>query len=534
MYVIDASEPLRPTQAAFLATGDSTSPFGPFRDIQIAGNTLYAADEFGLIVIDLSNPRQPRQLGFARLIDWPVTGSSNPVVGVAVANGLAYVTANDGLKIVDVSDPTKPAPVAVYRGSRHNGGAITISGGLAYMSHGGGTDVLSLANPRQPVLVTDFDGLGETVQTKLQNGQLFAADESLGVGLMDLANPQQPRRLAWVNTAGYSQDVAVTSGLALVADTEGGDAEGGLAILGPSNSAPPPPAALGPRAAIAIPAGASPAEQPADARPPQIPPLAASANSLLVTSALDAGPGTLRAMIATAARGTIIRFDAAVFPPSNPATIQLLSALPTLQQGGVVIDASNAGVILDGRQTGNASGITINSDGNAVLGLQIFQFGGAGISVTGAGNRLGGPRDQGTGPVGQGNVIGNCGRNGIDLFGPATTNNVVAGNLIGLGLRDEPLPNQNGVNLSGAAHANLLGGSSAAERNIISANRGAGISILLGAHDNVVVGNFIGPTRDGAKSAGTQQYGVNLQSPRNRRRILSAIQCPQHPVPQIL
>lgn len=79
-----------------------------------------------------------------------------------------------------------------------------------------------------------------------------------------------------------------------------------------------------------------------------------SAATITVTSPADSGPGTLRQALLDAQSGDTILFDASVFPPSNPVTITLTSGgLPSLSQGGVTIDASNAGVILDGSQLGS-------------------------------------------------------------------------------------------------------------------------------------------------------------------------------------
>ncbi|HRJ40706.1 MAG TPA: right-handed parallel beta-helix repeat-containing protein, partial [Caldilineaceae bacterium] len=81
---------------------------------------------------------------------------------------------------------------------------------------------------------------------------------------------------------------------------------------------------------------------------------ASTSNTITVTSPADSGAGTLRQAILDAQSGDTILFDAAVFPPTNPATIALTSGgLPNLSQGGVTIDASNAGVILDGGQLGS-------------------------------------------------------------------------------------------------------------------------------------------------------------------------------------
>ena len=72
----------------------------------------------------------------------------------------------------------------------------------------------------------------------------------------------------------------------------------------------------------------------------------------VVTTTNDAGPGSLRAIMESIDAGERITFDPAVFPPGAPATVLLTNALPALIHGSVTIDASSAGVILDGSRVG--------------------------------------------------------------------------------------------------------------------------------------------------------------------------------------
>ena len=77
-----------------------------------------------------------------------------------------------------------------------------------------------------------------------------------------------------------------------------------------------------------------------------------SARTLVVTSASDSGPGTLRQVLTDAQSGDTITFDPSVFPPMRPVTIALTSGLPEITQGNLTLDASDAGVILDGGHVG--------------------------------------------------------------------------------------------------------------------------------------------------------------------------------------
>lgn len=170
------------------------------------------------------------------------------------------------------------------------------------------------------------------------------------------------------------------------------------------------------------------------------PAVAAQGKTIIVTSTAEAGPGTLRQALLDAQSGDSITFDTAVFTPDKPVTIFFKTsleieggrcALPYIKQGNVTIDASNAGVILDGSHIPDdqVNCLEVHSDGNVIQGLQIINFSGHGIYAGGNNNVIGGDRGIGAGPIGQGNLVSRN-RGGISLFAKASFN-IVAGNLVG-------------------------------------------------------------------------------------------------------
>ncbi|MBI9044747.1 MAG: right-handed parallel beta-helix repeat-containing protein [Anaerolineaceae bacterium] len=94
---------------------------------------------------------------------------------------------------------------------------------------------------------------------------------------------------------------------------------------------------------------------------------------ITVTSNADHGEGTLRQALENIQKGTVIQFDPTVFPLSQPASIYIESSLPEITVNEITIDASNAGVILDGSLTGNdperalLDDVTLSFDGNSNL-----------------------------------------------------------------------------------------------------------------------------------------------------------------------
>ena len=219
--------------------------------------------------------------------------------------------------------------------------------------------------------------------------------------------------------------------------------------------------------------------------------LGCAAREIVVNSTADNGAGTLRLALQMARSGDLVTFDPEVFPPSAPATIHLRNCLPSIRQGGITVDASDVGLILNGQALppDDAWGVEISSNGNAIYGLQVINVPGPGIVlVEGAsGNTIGGDRTAGKGPIGHGNLCsGNNG--GICMWGEGPSHNTIIGNLIGTGVTGtKPFGNVDGIFLSEGACYNTIG-----PGNVIAHNRKHGIVIQhSNSLGNTITGNSI-------------------------------------------
>lgn len=78
-----------------------------------------------------------------------------------------------------------------------------------------------------------------------------------------------------------------------------------------------------------------------------------------------------------------IVFDTSVFIPQRPGVIELASMLPTISDGNTTIDASGAGVAVDGNQLigDTTHGIFIQSSGNTLKAIRIQNIPGVAIAV---------------------------------------------------------------------------------------------------------------------------------------------------------
>ena len=226
--------------------------------------------------------------------------------------------------------------------------------------------------------------------------------------------------------------------------------------------------------------------------------------TFIVNSTADSGPNTLRWLLGGVWDHDIITFDPAIFPPSVPVTIFLTSGeLPHILRPNVTVDASNAGVILDGSSMsgGWVCGLQIvSSDSCVIRGLQFSNFSGAGIAISGDSkyNVIGGDRSLGAGPFGQGNQFSHNDV-GISLSTTGTSLNTITGNLIGTYATGAfALGNhKDGVWICEGANRNTIG-----PDNVIAHNGGPGVNV----HDPDSLHNTI--TQNSIHDNGST--GINL------------------------
>lgn len=213
-----------------------------------------------------------------------------------------------------------------------------------------------------------------------------------------------------------------------------------------------------------------------------------------------------------------VRFDPDVFPPDSPTTIVIsgtVGTLPALSTNDDSLDASDAGVIVDGSNLpGSENGFTVASQRNTIRGFQIINFPGHGIALINHAKFtvIGGDRTRGDGPSGEGNVISGSGGSGIRITGSDTMSNTVSGNLIGTdvsGTAAAQVGNRHGIEIEGRARANVIGGTTPGEMNVISGNQGDGVRIV-GADNNRIIGNHIGTNITGTTAIGNVWGGVNI------------------------
>jgi hypothetical protein len=279
----------------------------------------------------------------------------------------------------------------------------------------------------------------------------------------------------------------------------------------------------------------------------------AQANNFTVTNTNDSGAGSLRQAIGDANSNPGADTISFNIVGAGVQTINLTASLPDITDpltidgytqpnasANTLAVGSNATLLieLNGANANASSGLSITGGGSTIKGLVINRFNNYGILLnvlggnTIAGNYIGTnasgtaaftkPNNGngiyvlssnnvigGTTPADRNLLSGNWNQSlgiGMGISGSNATANKVIGNYIGTDASGTAnIPNINTGIVLADTKLNIIGGTTAAERNVISGNNSYQINIAGTSANNQVMGNFIGTKADGVSQA--SMYG---------------------------
>jgi parallel beta-helix repeat protein len=221
----------------------------------------------------------------------------------------------------------------------------------------------------------------------------------------------------------------------------------------------------------------------------------ANATNYIVTNTNDAGTGSLREQLtyANAIPGThSISFNIPTSDGNYNAvqgvwTIHLLSSLPYITKANLNIDGTTQ---TTNQGNTNVNGPEIVIDGNNAVDYGFFIYNVAGVTINSF-------------------VISNF-LYGIEITGTNAQNIVIKGNYVGVNYNaSDSASNYIGIEIIGNPQHNTIGGTTAAERNIVSGNSHIGIRVV-NSNYNTISGNYVGTNRTATASLGNYD-GISIE-----------------------
>ncbi|HSR51218.1 MAG TPA: hypothetical protein VLV83_10350, partial [Acidobacteriota bacterium] len=161
--------------------------------LTIAGNHVYVLCDRGVVILDLEDPLNPKQVA---VVGAPQVRSPT---ALAVQFRYAFLTDAQGLKVLDVTDPSKPRLVEDALVPLSDARNLYVARTYAYVAAGSqGLVIVDVERPEEPRLHLTYDADGamddvNDVKLAMTNASLFAyvADGKHGLRVLQLTSPKK-------------------------------------------------------------------------------------------------------------------------------------------------------------------------------------------------------------------------------------------------------------------------------------------------------------------------------------------------------
>jgi hypothetical protein len=192
----------------------------PLRDpvlgVAVRDNRVYLAlGESGGLILDLSDPAAPREIG--KLIS-PTGG---PLLSLMSADDHLWAIWGGVVSWLDIGQPRSgPAELGTFSPAGITATDLTVVGDLAYLTDAEkGLLAYDISNPLAPVALGALDtpGVAQAVALGPTGETAFVADGECGIRVIDVQEPSAPSEVGFWST-GYALDVATLGDNVYVAD----------------------------------------------------------------------------------------------------------------------------------------------------------------------------------------------------------------------------------------------------------------------------------------------------------------------------
>ena len=194
---------------------------GPARQVVVQGNYAYVGASCGLLILDVSDPANPVEMGRAYDVNFTI------IEDVFVLNGYAYlVDAYNGLAIVDVRDVRNPRVVGRAWDNGHMFG-VWVKDSLAYMVGSNSIQdssdflVINVKEPTNPVAIKGYDMFFTGHRLWIVDTLAFMP-AGIYIEVFSVADPCSMYQVARYAGVGGSQDIWIRDTLCYVVSQDSG------------------------------------------------------------------------------------------------------------------------------------------------------------------------------------------------------------------------------------------------------------------------------------------------------------------------
>jgi hypothetical protein len=192
VLLLDVSNPQSPVEIGNMPWNDAQYANDIFAVKDTVQNKTYAylarsayqpdGSTNGLVIFDVTDPALPTQVGFFRT---PGTARGVHAVGTTVY----LASESGGLHIIDVSTPSSPVLVSSYPSISAHG--VRVTGGLAYVTddYVSSLRVFDVSDPAHPVQVASYGVPDSAIRASVSGNYAFVADHKLGLQVIKLHAP---------------------------------------------------------------------------------------------------------------------------------------------------------------------------------------------------------------------------------------------------------------------------------------------------------------------------------------------------------
>jgi len=189
--------------------------YGENNTLAVSGDYAYVGQEYSpdrLIVVDISEPKKPRQIATLNLPQAPR--------GMAISGHYAYLAAGTaGLQVIDISDPAAPVLVGDLL-LESQALDVAVSGNRAYVANNlVGLTFVDITDPASPVFIETTSMPSTTDEVAIDATYAYLSCRSTGLHIVDLSTGKE---VGAVDTPGNDAwAVAISGHHAFVGDDDG-------------------------------------------------------------------------------------------------------------------------------------------------------------------------------------------------------------------------------------------------------------------------------------------------------------------------